>query len=366
MRRLFSRKARREPPVIGEELAAAREAERKRLEVARGSQSPMPAATYDAWRGELNLARPKRLSLDDELAVLVRSLLGVDAKERDAMRSAIGMDEFYTLLTFSRRSAVFALRGRRIEHVRDGLGAIALIEAERVDFRDVLVALSLLYHAATRLGADASRQFADAAALSEPEVAKLIAEFAARSPQHQDLRDAWGHVEISTPDGPGLVRWGFRAYDPTYDLTAIALDIGRVFEVEEYQPDDPELASELPAVWLRHAPEPGLPEALRAVRAAVTIHGRLRPSASPAHASQQLTSFLVEVHDASWTQRLIAMSRHPSDKDALLGIGTETLFCLTVARSFVQGVKAFEPTDSLARFGPGIQSVLNRHTAGKA
>jgi hypothetical protein len=300
------------------------------------------------------------------LAAFVRRSQGLDATDRDAIRSALGMDAFDTLLTFSRRSAVFALRDQRVEHVRDGLRAIAMIEAERVDFRDVLLAVSLLHHAATRIGVDASRQFADAAALSEAEVARLIADFAARSPQHQDLRDAWGHVEISTPGGPGLVRWGFRAYDPTHDLTAIALDIGKVFEADEYQPDDPELASELPAVWLGHASEPDLPEALRAVRAAVTIHGRLRPSASPANASQQLTTFLVEVRHASWTQRLIAMSTHPGANHALLGIGEDTLFCLTVARSFVQGVEAFETAGSLARFGPGIQSVLKRHLAGKA
>jgi len=366
MKRLFSRTRHYEPVVLGEELAAARHAERKRLEAASGDRSPMPSASYDQWRGELNLAKPTLVSLDDELADLCRRLGEVDAAERAATRRAISMDEFYTLLTFSRRSAVFALRGRRLEHVRDGLTAITLIEADRVDFRDIMVALSLLHYAATRIGIDASRQFSDAAALSEPGVATLINDFAERSPEHRDLRDAWGHIEITTADGPGLVRWGFRAYDPTFDLAGIALDIAGVLEVDAYQPDDPELATELPAVWLRHASKDDLTAALRAVRAAATIHGRLRPGASPTHASQQLTAFLVELRDASLAQRLDAMSRRPSDSYALLGIAVGTLFCLIAARSFVEGVNAFETRDSLARFRPGIQAVLERHWAGVA
>lgn len=365
IKRLFSRKSRREPFVIGTEFAAALDAERKRLEVASGDESPMPAGSYDLWRGELNLANPRRVVLDDELADLCRRLEEADADERGAARSAISLDELYTLLAFSRRSAVFALRDRLVEHVRDGLVAIALIEAERVDYRDILVALSLLYHAAIRIGADASQHFKDAAALSEPDVAELINDFAARTAEHRDLRDAWGHVEIATDDGPGLVRWGFRRYEPTCDLVAIALDIAAVLESDAYQPDDPELATELPAVWLTHASDPALAEALDAVRAAATIHGRLRPAASPAYASQQLTIFLVEARDASWAQRLLAISRTPSDNHALFGIGEGMLFCCTVARSFVQGVEAFETRDSLARFGPGIQSVLKRRTAGR-
>lgn len=205
LKRLFSRRSRRQPYVIGEEMAAARDAERKRLDVTSGSPSPMPGAPYDRWRGELNLAKPTPLPLDGQIADLCRRFERTDEDDRAAVRRSISMDEFYTLLTFSRRSAVFALRDRRTELLRDGLLAIALIEAERVDYRDILDALSLLYFVAHRIGADASQQFKDAAALSEPAVAKLVTDFAARAPAPRDLRDAWGHVEIETASGVGFV-----------------------------------------------------------------------------------------------------------------------------------------------------------------
>lgn len=116
-------------------------------------------------------------------------------------------------------------------------------------------------------------------------------------------------------------------------------------------------------MWLRHASDPSLQDALGAIRAAATIHGRLRPDASSLHASQQLTIFLVEMREANLAQRLFAMSEEPAENFALVGIAEDKLFCLVVARSFVQGVGAFETRESLGRFGPDIRTVLRRYLA---
>ena len=51
-----------------------------------------------------------------------------------------------------------------VECVRDGLAAIAL-EAGRIDFRDSLVTLYLLYRASVELGADPAMLFAEGCAL---------------------------------------------------------------------------------------------------------------------------------------------------------------------------------------------------------
>lgn len=351
--------------VIGEEMAAAAEAERRRSERGDGGQSPLPTASYDGWRGELGLVDPTSLPLDIAIADVCREFARTDDGDRAAVRRSISMDEFYTLLTFGRRSAVFGIRDQSAERVRDGLMAISMIEADRVDFRDILVVLSFLHHAAARVNADTSVLFHDAAAFAEPELAKLVTEFAARAPADQDLRAAWGHVEIETSNGAGFLGWGFRPYDPTYDLAATALDIARLLDVDAYQPGDPSIATDLPAVWLRHAGDPKLEEALGSIRAGATIHGRLRPTASPMHASQQLTIFLVDVRETRWAQRLMAMSSKPSESFVLLGIAEERLFCLAVARSFVQGAVAHETGESLSRLGPGIRTILRHHAAAQ-
>jgi hypothetical protein len=55
----------------------------------------------------------------------------------------------------SRRAAVFAIREQKADWIVNGLTAIAMIEKERVDFRDVLMTLGLLNHSATRIGENA-------------------------------------------------------------------------------------------------------------------------------------------------------------------------------------------------------------------
>ena len=225
------------------------------------------------------------------------------------------------------------------------------------------MALSFLHHAGTRIGADTPRLFLDAARLSEPAVAALISEFAARPLEQKDLRAAWGQVEIETADGVGFMGWGFKPYDPTHDLAAITLELAALLDADAYAPDDPELAIDLPAVWLRHAGESGLEDALAAIRATATIQGRLRPDASPDHASQQLTMFLVEAAEARFAEKLQRMSQKPADWFALLGIADQRLFCLVVGRSFVEGIGPYETRETLARFGPGIASILHGHVA---
>ena len=172
MRRLFGRRPRRLVAIIGQHVASAQEAEQRRLQQADYGPSPMPQACYELRPGELGLVNPSRLPLDSELAELSHRFARSEPDARARMRRSISMDEFYTLLAFSRRAAVFAIRDGRVEHVVDGLTAIAMIDSERVDFRDILGALSLLHHAVIRVGHDPHGLFRDATALAGPDVAK--------------------------------------------------------------------------------------------------------------------------------------------------------------------------------------------------
>ena len=323
----------------------------------------MPTATYDIWRGELRLADPTRVELDGAVADVCRSFAQLADDVRNDVRRTISLDEFYTLLTFSRRAAVFALRGVQSDLV-DGMTAISMIEAERVDFRDIVVALGLLHHAGIRVGQDVSRLWEETAARSEPRVADLINGLLARSRTDQDIRNLCGLVEVETDNGGGFVGWGFRPYRPTCDLLRTSLGIARLMEAGAYEPDDPELATELPKVWFRGEPKPPVTEILEDVVAGATVNCRLRPSVLPTHANQQLTMFLVELPDALQALDLARASERPTDGFARLGVATGRLFCLVVARSFVQGVESYETVETLARLRPGIAQVLAQFGAG--
>jgi len=346
--------------VIGREMAAAFEAEEHRTcEEATGPLS-MPSGTYDGGLGQLDLYDPDELSLDLALRGFVRAYRGLEADDRAAVRRSVSLDEAYMLLAFARRSAVFALRAAGVKAVADGLAACAAIEVERTDYRDVLVAIALLHHAAVRTGGEAGRLLADAGKIGDPALRELIEGFLARSAAEQDLRDAWGWVEIEAPGGTGLLAWGFRSWMPSQDLVGPAMAIAAVIDSDAYRAADVTLATEMPKVWLADAADPGLGSLIGAARGTVLIHARMRPDASPAHDSQQLTVFLLEAADSSAATRLAEMASHGRAGCALLGVAAGPLFTLVVARSWVEGVESVEDTTSLARFSSPLANILEQ------
>lgn len=170
--------------VIGREMARAAEAEKRRQQQGP-RESPLPKQGCDFWHGDQSLIDSAPSPLDDMLREVVRKYAASEPQQRAAIRESISMDGFYTLMTFASRSAVFAIRERKVEFVRDGLTAIAMIDQERVDFRDIPTNLPLLYHAATRIGADADTMFRQIGTLSETEVGEQIVRFAEWPPERR-------------------------------------------------------------------------------------------------------------------------------------------------------------------------------------
>jgi hypothetical protein len=351
--------------VLGEQIARAMEVEQQRKSRGDTGKSPMPDGKYDFWRGETYLINPAPSALDAPLRELCQSFAKSGAESRAKTRASISMDEFYTLLTFSQRAAVFGIRERNAAWLVDGLTALSMIELNRFDFRDVLVSVSLLHHSAVRIGQDANQLLSGAAALSEPEVSGLISNFINRPPEEKVLRANWGYDEVETRNGIGFIGWEFQDYNPTYDLKKIAVDLAEYIAADKYQPSHVDIATKLPDIWLKTNDSASLEKSLRAVRGGASIGGKLRPNEHPDHESQMFTIFLVEVADESAAKALLELSKKKNPTDyCMLGLAERNLFCLVVARSFVAGNKAFETSGSLARFSNGIAGILSRY-AGK-
>ena len=325
-------------------------------------KSPMPAVSYDHWRGEDSLINPTKNSADSELSGLAERFAKSDKRARANMRSSLSPDEFYTLLNFSDRSAVFAIREKNVNWVRNGLSAVAMTEAKRIDFRDVLMTLSLLYHSANRIGANANQLFQEAARLSEPNIAELLTGFINRPAEEKDLQTSWGRDEVETEGGVGFIGRGFKDYHPSYDLKKIAIDIADVVAKDKYLPSV-EVAADLPAVWLESPENPSLKSVLKKVRAGASVHGELRPNEHPTYKSQILMIFLVEMEDSAAARELLEMSkRERPTRYSMVGVSEGKLFCLVIGKSFVQGVESFETPQSLQRFSTLITEVLKKYS----
>jgi hypothetical protein len=352
---------------LGVPYAAALKAEGARIaEGSSQSSSIGPDMRYDLYAGEMELIDPHRLPVDNWLTEICHRFAESDGTTRAITRTSLSMDDFYTLFTFAQRSAVFALRDNQSSHIVDGLSAIAVIELKRVDFRDALVSLALLYNAAIRIGDNADTLVRGAVALAESNMSALMEGFINRSPNEKDLHQ-WGHMVVETENGPGLVKRRTAPYTPTCPMDRIAFELAQLINADKYHAAM-ELQTEIPRVWLSGVDDKMLAQALQSVVAGAQVTGYLRPEMLPPNRGPIVRSmlhlFLVELADQSKAESLDALALAKSARKntfSMLVIRDGKLLCVVISSNPAYGEKPFETVASLARFGPGIRGILRTH-----
>ncbi len=339
--------------VLGQQIADAQAKEDERLRRSSGAtKSPLPEVAFERREGELGLLNPSPQPFDQVLREWCATLAVEGSADKcGTLRDAIPMDDFYTLMTFADRSAVFALREEDPTILQDGLTALAMIDAERTDYRDVLMSIALLNHGAERLDLDVAAEFEAAAKLAEPRTAELLLSFVEREPHSKALGESWGYHQVELDTGIGFVRSGFASYDPQHDLIALGMDILDAIGADElYEARSLEVANKLPAIWLSGVDDQRVEEILSEAGAGMTV------CADPANRSAQMfVVFTVELDSPRSAQALMEISKQAKRSDtAKLGFAQHNVFSLVVARSVREGVEPIEKGDSLQRFADSI------------
>jgi hypothetical protein len=346
--------------VIGAQIAEADKRERLHRQQFAGLPSPLPTRKYHPEDGEMTLIDPQVLDLDRELRSICSRVVEFSADERRDFRNGATIDDFYTLLNFARRSSVFALREHDEKWVQVALSAVAMIDAARVDERDLPLTLSLIHHAAERLELRTLQLFDTAAALAEPRTSEIIRSFVRQPPVDKNIQSSWGYQEIQSKARTGFVQRGFDAYEPTQDLLGVALAIRDAIARDRYQ-GDVTLATELPSVWFPKAARQGAESILARTVAAASVDGSLHPDAHERADAQSLLIFIVEARteqDAASLHTLAASG--PPDEPATITLHKDRLFALIVARSFEVGVPSYETRESIKRFEGPLRTALER------
>ena len=303
---------------------------------------------YDFWRGETSLIDPRPTPADEEVQRVARAFAAAPSSRRAELRDEMTMNDFYSLLTFARRASVFAMRSRDPQWIADALHGIAIIDAHRIDERDIPLTLSVVHHAAERIGIETKKRFEAAALLAEKKPAELIRSFVRGDEKYKDLRRSWGHDEIVTSAGVGIISREFSPYNPTGDLATMAVAIAHVIRDEQYEPGTVAIASKLPSAWFRTDDETGLLALLRHVRAGLTVQGHLRPEQRPLQELQTLLLFVIETENASFAEELMRIAAsHPPREEARLALREKALFCMVIAQA---AMDPFESNETLERF----------------
>ncbi len=348
-----------ETVVIGREQAAALRAEQRHRQAREGGpSSPLEGVGYDLWAGHHDLLRFVDAPADKTVRALVFRYRSSDAEERAAIRAALTMDDFYTLCTFARRCAVRALRARDAALAADVVTAMALIDRERIDWRDILWTLGLTTHALRSLATDADSVLRRARDMAEPGLRELLERFIEASDEDAELAN-WGYMQVESAAGPGFVGRGLAGYAPTHDLIDLAVKIADLIEGDTYRVSSISAGGELPAVWLPGAAAAESEPVVETSRGCVTLHAVLDPDAHPDSHAQGFYVFVVEARDEAEARRLHdwAATTDGSSHRALR-VRHGPLLCLIVARSQVVGVEPFETDRTLARFSAPLDAIV--------
>lgn len=342
----------REAIVLGRELAAAHAKEAERLQRTGGAtDSPFPDGAYERREGELGLLNPSPQDFDQALRKFCAEFATGSQEERAALREAIPMDQFYTLMSFADRSAVFALREQDAAILHDGLSALAIIDAQRTDYRDILMSLALLNHSAERLNIDTAAAFESAAKLAEPRTAELLRSFVKRDPRSKALGKSWGYREVELDSGIGFVSSGFAPYEPQFDLVALGMGFAAALDADElYQARSVEIASKLQPIWLSGVDDQRVEEILSKASAGMSV--RAGSTDRENNRSEKFVFvFTVELDSPESARTLVEISKKTKrEGTSTLGFAEGNVFSLIVARSMGQGVEPIEKGDSLERF----------------
>lgn len=361
----------RPPVVLGVEFAAALAAEERRRARAGLAKSPMPAPDddYDPESNDLHLIRPRICPVDTAIAKLTRKFAKADEAQRSAIRESISLDEFYMIVKFSGRAAVFALRERNPEWLTRGLTAIAMIEAERIDWRDIGKYFPTLIYAADRIGANAQQLFDDAMRLAEPRVARLMDGYVEREPVDQIIPTKKGPLpfrwcdEIEVDGTLGIIEWG-RDEHWTHELAKAIVEIADLITQDRYYARAVGTNTTLPRAWLESESNPALKRAASTIRACAGLVFRHRAGEHPDPINQMFRLWIAKTANKAAAARLLEASGRKTPRSySMLGLAEKDLFCFLVAGSDMRGVKASETRASLRRFSPGLTEILRRYAA---
>lgn len=138
-------------------------------------------------------------ALDSDISRVVNRYMQRTAEEQAFIRDTFTDKNSFAFIRFSERMAVLAVRERSEKYLFEGLIAHA-IEGGKFDIRENILILSLLYHSATKIGADPIELFTRAAQLAKGEIAEEIAHFPHRKPEDKSI-ETMGYIELSDKDG---------------------------------------------------------------------------------------------------------------------------------------------------------------------
>ena len=267
-------------------MARASAAQRRHEEKHGGPDSPLADLRYSSI--ENRLWRWVDSPVDTRIEPVVTDFAALGEAARSSLRDSLSMDDFYTLFAFARRRALAFLRGSEARQIQPAFVSLAMIDLERVDWRDLLMANSLVCYAGERIGAPVADLVSRTIQLSERKTAEALMR---QRTTRTDLAQSCGYREVRTSEGVALFDTRYEHFSPQADLERIAFESAVALENNGYEIGDIYLASDLPLTWLDGRGGSAIAKMARSLSGCVAIHGLPLADPAPMSSGQSILFF---------------------------------------------------------------------------
>lgn len=355
-----SNKVKKKEMVLGQELADANQKENERLESGNHTDSPMPDFNYSKWKNEKSLINPHLNKLDSFIADLTNKYVESDDSERQYTRNSLSQEDIYTLFTFCQRAVIFGLRDNGNEsYLAGALNTLSMVDPERCDFRDALVAMAFVNHGIKKAGLNSKELYSRAVKFANPKMAELLNGFESRKEADQSLETMVGYTEIRTESGIGFVQYGYEKFEPSRNLFLIGFKISEFVESEKYQGASITVAESLPLIWVNGENNSELKIILNRSSGTVSVSASPKEEWCTDWISQMFLLYLIECENQADANRIVEIANQSESRNhskIVLNVGN--VFCILITRATAVGVEAFEDDKSIERFKEPLEQLI--------
>jgi hypothetical protein len=287
-----------------------------------------------------DLTRYEDHPLDDAIGAIVREAAAGDLDAWIGVQERLTDVDCYTLFAFANRRAALSLRTGRSDFANEGIQALALIAAERVDPRDLTVDFPV--YALRHTDGDVAASLSFAMAGSQPALRDY---FKSRAKANLSLQNC-GLIEVRSRHGLGFMEtWaGPIPRDPSLPVAAVRV-ADRIDNRGRYETTALRTSS-LPWVWFDRSNEPSRRGRDILTAGCVSISAQLRGASTWSH---ELLVFMSDMLDAASARATADMARGASDEQSpRMAISNGAHLLTVIGGSGTAGEVARETQASLA------------------
>ena len=306
------------------------------------------------WTGETDISRLIQSPIDGEVSSLIHYFAGSDEAGRTLLRKSLTTPNLYTIMQFCRRAAVASLRERDADLACSALRAVALIDVERVDWRDVSGPLELAAHAVKETGGDLGDELGRLRAMSVEKVGSMIERL--QDPAVVPSLQSSGYAEVTTVHGFGLIDCWSGGRE-SISLGPLLVGLADAIDDNDYRTSSLTLSDGLPSVWFPKVNRTRVEVIVDGAKSGGSVSAQHRPGSGAE--AQQFTVFVLDAETDELASELLRLAEHEEPTThASLALARGSTFVLVIARSWVQGTDALETSETLGRFAEPFMSVL--------